>query len=278
MEQKGYQDEELPSAETIRRRLNEMGYSLKRVVKAKPQKRIPETDAIFEQIHRVNQQADDDPQTLRISIDAKVALNVGEFDRGGKTRIPTLAFDHDFDATTSLTPYGIYLPQCNELYLFFVCSKLTADCIVDLIEQWWEQVKDRFTDIHKLVINQDNGPENHSRRTQFMHRIVAFAHQSHLNIQLAYYPPYHSKYNPVERTFGWLEQHWNGSLLDTVETVLHFAETLTFKGQQPVVTLVETVYKTGVKLTQQAMAQLEQQIKRLPNLPKWFVEITGKPS
>jgi len=48
MEQKGYQDEELPSAETIRRRLNEMGYSLKRVVKAKPQKRIPETDAIFE--------------------------------------------------------------------------------------------------------------------------------------------------------------------------------------------------------------------------------------
>lgn len=278
MEQKGYQDEELPSAETIRRRLNEMGYSLKRVVKAKPQKRIPETDAIFEQIHRVNQQADDDPQTLRISIDAKVALNVGEFDRGGKTRIPTLAFDHDFDATTSLTPYGIYLPQYNELYLFFVCSKLTADCIVDLIEQWWEQVKDRFTDIHKLVINQDNGPENHSRRTQFMHRIVAFAHQAHLNIQLAYYPPYHSKYNPVERTFGWLEQHWNGSLLDTVETVLHFAETLTFKGQQPVVTLIETVYKTGVKLTQQAMAQLEQQIKRLPNLPKWFVEITGKPS
>ena len=51
IEQKGYQDEELPSAETIRRRLNEMGYRLKRVVKAKPKKRIPETEAIFEQIH-----------------------------------------------------------------------------------------------------------------------------------------------------------------------------------------------------------------------------------
>jgi hypothetical protein len=38
-----------------------MGYSLKRVVKAKPQKKIPETDAIFEQIHSVNQQADADP-------------------------------------------------------------------------------------------------------------------------------------------------------------------------------------------------------------------------
>lgn len=274
--QKGYQDEELPSVETIRCRLNEMGYTLKRVVKAKPQKRIPETDAIFEQMHQVNQQADADPHTLRISIDAKVAVKVGEFDRGGTTRIPTVAVDHDFDATASLTPYGIFLPEFNQLYLFFVGSKLTADCIVDIIEQWWEQVKDQFAHIRKLVINQDNGPENHSRRTQFMHRIVAFAHQSQLNLQLAYYPPYHSKYNPVERTFGWLEQHWNGSLLDSVDTVLHFAQTLTFKGMHPVVTLVEKVYETGVKLTQQAMAELEQQIQRLPNLPKWFVEITGK--
>ena len=64
----------------------------------------------------------------------------------------------------------------------------------------------------------------------------------------------------------------------SVETVLHFAETFTFKGKQPVVKLVEKVYQTGVKLTQQAMAELEQQIQRLPNLPKWFVEITSKPT
>lgn len=278
IEQKGYQNEDLPSAETIRRRLNEMGYSLKRVVKAKPKKRIPETEAIFQQIYHVNQQADADPHTLRISMDAKVAVKVGEFDRRGKTRVPTVALDHDFAPLTTLTPYGIFLPEYKELYLFFVGSKLTADCIVDLLEQWWSRVKDRFGHIHKLVINQDNGPENHSRRTQFMHRIVAFAQQSQLHLELAYYPPYHSKYNPVERTFGWLEQHWNGSLLDSVETVLHFAETLTFKGKQPVVKLVEKVYQTGVKLTQQAMAELEQQIQRLPNLPKWFVEITGKPT
>ena len=69
-----------------------------------------------------------------------------------------------------------------------------------------------------------------------MKRIVEFATQSQLTLQLAYYPPYHSKYNPVERAFGWLEQHWNGSSLDSVETVLRFAETLTFKGNYPVVT------------------------------------------
>jgi hypothetical protein len=40
-----------------------------------------------------------------------------------------------------------------------------------------------------------------------------------------------------------------------------------------VVTLVEQLYHTGVKLTQQAMAQIEEQIYRLPTLTKWFVEI-----
>ena len=109
-----------------------------------------------------------------------------------------------------------------------------------------------------------------------MSRMVDFASKSKLDLQLAYYPPYHSKYNQVERTFGWLEKHWNGSLLDSVETVLQFAQTLSFKGKNPVVTLIEKVYNTGVKLTNAAMAEIEKQLKRLPNLQKWFVEISGK--
>jgi transposase len=275
--QYGYTDEELPSSETIRRKLNDLGYTLKRVLKTKPIKKIPETEAIFEQVEQINTEADHDPHTLRISIDAKVAVKVGEFDRGGTTRMPTVSLDHDFPTETTLIPYGIFLPEYNELFLFFVASKLTADCIVDLLESWWQTVKHRFTHIQKLVINQDNGPENHSRRTQFMKRIVDFSASSQLNLQLAYYPPYHSKYNPIERCFGWLEQHWNGSLLDTVETVLNFAQTLTFKGKNPVVNLVDKVYSTGVKLTTLAMAELETQIHRLPNLKKWFVKIFTNP-
>lgn len=120
------------------------------------------------------------PNTLRISIDAKVAVKVGEYDRGGKTRTPTFALDHDFSPEIILTPYGIFLPEYNELYLFFVSGKLTADCIVDIIVMWWQSIKHRFAHIQKLVINQDNGPENHSRRTQFMKRILEFARASEL--------------------------------------------------------------------------------------------------
>ena len=190
----------------------------------------------------------------------------------------TVAADHDFQPTDTLTPFGIFLPQYNDLSLSLVSSKLTADCIVDCLEQWWQRVKTRFPQIQRWVINADNGPENHSRRTQFMHRLVSLAQQEQIAIQLAYYPPYHSKYNAVERAFGWLEQHWRGSLLDTVETVVRFAKTLRFKGKRPVVNLVTQTYPTGVKLTAKAMAELETRIVRLHGLEKWFVEIPGTPS
>ena len=82
--QKGYSEEKLPSEEVIRQRLNQMGYRLRRVVKAKPQKTIAATEAIFTEVAQVNQAADEDEQTLRLSIDAKATSKIGEYDRGGK--------------------------------------------------------------------------------------------------------------------------------------------------------------------------------------------------
>ena len=108
-----------------------------------------------------------------------------------------------------------------------------------------------------------------------MQRIVEFVQQYQVSIRLAYYPPYHSKYNPVERCWGILENHWNGSLLDSLEAVHTFAASMRWKGQHPVVEMVATCYETGVKLTKQAMKQVEAHVDRLPELDKWFVDIVG---
>ena len=62
-------------------------------------------------------------------------------------------------------------------------------------------------------------------------------------------------------------------MLDSVEAVIQYASTMTWKGKHPVVTLVTTTYQTGVKLTKQAMESLETQLQRLPHLDKWFVDI-----
>ena len=102
---------------------------------------------------------------------------------------------------------------------------------------------------------------------------MCFARKYGLRIQLAYYPPYHSKYNPIERCWGVLEMHWNGSLLDSVQAVVGFARSMTWKGKHPVVRVVETTYAKGVRLKPGEMKALETGVKRLPGLEKWFVQI-----
>jgi transposase len=228
-------------------------------------------------VTQVNQAADDAPDVLRISLDAKATVKLGPFSRGGTSRVAVKAADHDFQPAGTVTPVGIFLPASDELFLALVTSKVTSDCLVDRLVAWWERVRGRFAHITTLVLNLDNGPENHSRRTQFMLRLLEFAQQTGLRLRLAYYPPYHSKYNPVERCWGILENHWNGSLLDSLETVRAFAASMTWKGQQPSVEVVTTAYQTGVKLTKQAMDQVETHLARLPDLEKWFVDIACSP-
>jgi Rhodopirellula transposase DDE domain len=241
-----------------------------------PPKRAPQTDAIFGQLKRLNPEADRAGDTLRISIDAKATVNVGPSSRKGRSRVGTKAADHDFKPEATLTPFGIFLPEHDDLWLYMARSEVTSDFIVDRLEEWWEGVRLRLLRVKTPVVNLDNGPENHGRRSQFLKRIVGFARKYRLVVQLAYYPPYHSKYNPVERCWGILEMHRNGSLLDSVEAVLGYARSMTWKGKHPVVSLVETVYATGVKLTPKEMASLEAEVTRTPSLEEWFVKIPRK--
>jgi hypothetical protein len=220
-----------------------------------------------------NEEADADEKMLRISMDAKATVKVGPFARGGKSRVLTKAADHDFHVQAKVTPVGIFLPGSDDLSLYAVTSKVTSDCLVDCLIDWWETIKERFSHIKTLLINLDNGPENQSRRTQFMQRLVEFCQQYHISIRLAYYPPYHSKYNPVERCWGILEQHWNGALLDSVDVIVQYARTMTWKGKHPVVKLVTTTYQSGIKLTKEAMKVVETRLERMPGLKKWFVDI-----
>ena len=206
-------------------------------------------------------------------MDAKATVKIGPFARGGKSRIPTAGADHDFQPVGTVTPVGILLPATDELFLYGITSKVTSDCLVDCLEHWWARVRERFAMITTLVINLDNGPENQSHRTQFMARLLAFARHYGLTVRLAYYPPYHSKYNPIERCWGILESHWNVALLDSLDAVIEFARSMTWKGQPPVVELVTKRYATGVKLTKEAMRRVEAHLTRHPTLSKWFVDI-----
>jgi hypothetical protein len=273
MIQKDYDEQELPCEETIRRKLNELGYHPKKVRKCQPLKKIPETEAIFEQLAQTNKEADTDETMLRVSIDAKAVVLLDWLSRGGYNRVEIKALDHDFHPDETVTPVSLFLPQYDETYIFLTTSNATNDFIVDCLNDFWETVNHRFPLVKTLVINQDNGPDCNSHRTQFMKRATEFSDEWGITMKNAYYPPYHSKYNPVERVWGILENYWAGDILDTVETVKKFAQNMTYNGIHPVVKVVRETYNKGVKLTKKAMNELEKRFERKPGLEKWFVRI-----
>lgn len=205
-------------------------------------------------------------------MDTKAVIKVGPFSRGGYNRYGLRAWDHDFKPETTLKLFGISIPATNETFFYFTESNATADFMVDALEHLWPTIKEKYSP-HTLVLNMDNGPENNSRRSQYMKRLLNFSQEHSINISLAYYPPYHSKYNPIERVWGRLENHWNGELLNSIEKVLGLARTMTWKGCNPVVNLITKNYEKGVRLTKNAMNKIEEAIHRICGIEKWAVDI-----
>ncbi len=210
----------------------------------------------------------------RLSMDCKATVKIGNYSRGGKTRGNNQGQDHDMGEKEKYIPCGIVDEDSGQLYLNFGCSYKTSDFIVDHLWLWWENMMAKEkAQINLIQIKVDNGPESSGVRTQFLKRMVEFASSTGKKIQLLYFPPYHSKYNPIERCWGILEQHWNGAILSDVETMLAWAKTMTWKGLKPIVNLSQKIYKKGISLTKKEMKEIEIHLERNPNLPKWDILI-----
>ena len=165
---------------------------------------------IFENIQRQDAQALSQ-DAKRISLDCKATVELGDYSRGGETRGDHQANDHDMGNKEKHIPCGIVDEDTGELFIEFGSSAKTSDFIVDSLQAWWKNMTTEVQQTIPLIqIKMDNGPENSGIRTQFLKRMVAWVDQINIPIQLVYYPPYHSKYNPIERCWGILEQHWNG--------------------------------------------------------------------
>lgn len=196
---------------------------------------------------------------------------------GGKTRTASdgtaaKGLDHDPPAERKWTPLGILMLASGALTLLFA-SQETSDFWVDGLQVWWSRVSTRCQSVRRLVIYLDNGPNCSGTRTQFLKRMVEFADWSGLEIRLVYYPPYHSKYNPVERCWSALERKWGGALLTCVGVILEYARRMTWKGQSPVVEHMTSEYRDGVRLTKAEMKPIEARLERSKTLPKYDILI-----
>ncbi len=191
--------------------------------------KIPQTDAIFKNVFRENRLSRENPQSLRVSIDSKAKVKIGNLSRGGKARTieAKQADDHDNQWQAKLVPFGILNTENDQLSIYMGQSAETSDFIVDCLTAWWEENQPQNVELDEWVINLDGGPATRSDRTQFIKRMVELSQAIGLKIRLIYYPPYHSKYNQIERCWAALENYWNGAILDSVETAIKWASNMT---------------------------------------------------
>jgi transposase len=154
----------------------------------------------------------------------------------------------------------------------------TSDFWVDALKAWWLAVRRDLGRIKRLVIYLDNGPNNSGSRTQFLKRMVEFAGWSGLEVRLVYYPPYHSKYNPIERCWSSLEQKWGGTLLNSLEVIMGEARRMNWKGRHPAVVSLPGEYPNGVRLSRKEMKPYQARLERSATLPKYDITIKPTPN
>jgi hypothetical protein len=183
------------------------------------------------------------------------------------------AWDHDPPPRRKWTPFGVLLLATGALWLCFTSSKESSDYWAAGLRRWWESVRGGLGHVQRLVLYLDNGPNNAGTRTQWLRQLIAFADWSGLTIRLVYYPPYHSKYNPIERCWSALEQKWGALLLNSLKAILQAALRMTWKGRHPEVKRLEGDYGPGERWTRRGVKAIEARRQRSATLPKYDITI-----
>jgi hypothetical protein len=183
------------------------------------------------------------------------------------------ALDHDPPSKDKLVPFGVLILGTGLLTLVFgkkECSDFWGDCL----RTWWTSVRSRHRGIRRLVIYLDNGPKNSGVTRKFLRRMVEFSDWSGLEVRLVYYPPYHSKYNPIERCWSSLQQKWNGTLLTCWQVVKSCALRMTWKGAAPEVHRIAKGYAKQQAVGKVEMEKINDRLQRSEKLPKYDIMIT----
>lgn len=271
----GYTEKTCPCRSTLLRILNDLGYKIQKVKKTKVLDKIPETDAIFENVNETKQFISKSSNVVAIiSIDDKNRKKIGNISDNGYSWFKRQSLDHDTNFNCTVVPFGILDLKTNETFVYCNKGSSTANFKVDCIEQYLINKKEIF-DIKRLIIFLDNGPENSSRRTLWIKCLIDLAKKYNVSIELVYYPPYHSKYNPIERYWARLQLSWSGLIINTVDKLIETINKVNWKGVNTQATLVNKEYKKGISIEKDELKILERKhVYREEGIEKWSLVIT----
>lgn len=187
-------------------------------------------------------------------------------------------FDHDWKslATGVVIPHGLYDLKLNRGYLHLGTSHDTGEFACDAIRNWWlEHGQYHYPCATSILLLCDGGGSNSSRQYLFKQDLQRLVNELKIEIRIAHYPPYTSKYNPIEhRLFPHLTRVCQGVIFESVEIVKDLMEKAkTQTGLSVIATILDNVYQTGRKVTDEFKQTME--IVFDEYLPKW--NYTAKP-
>lgn len=253
--------------------LDDAGIRRRQIRKDLPGGEHPDRNAQFERIAELIEQYESAGNPC-FSIDTKAKEHLGKLYRKGRVRSskPFKAFDHDFPSWADgvVIPHGIYDRKLNLGHINIGLSRDTTEFACDSFRWYWNRIgKQRYCDATSILLTCDGGGSNSAGKYIFKHDLERLSDSIGLPIRVAHYPPYCSKYNPIERRFfPHLGRACSGMLFDTIETVVKLMRrTATSTGLRTTVNVIRRCYETGRNATDEMKQQLR--IKYDELLPKW---------
>ena len=268
--------------QVVARLLSKHGYRRRKAQKKVTMGSHPDRNAQFENIARLKQEYRDAGLPV-ISIDTKKKELLGNFHRDGviETQETIAVNDHDFSSKGegTLIPHGIYDVAKNLGYVHLNLSHDTTELACDSIAAWWQEYgRHQYPDAKKVLILCDGGGSNSAAKYVFKEDLQALVNRLGLEIRVAHYPPYCSKYNPIEhRLFSQVTRACKGVIFQTAEIAQRAIEkTETTTGLKVVVGWLTKAYETG----RQYATGFKETMKIVfdEHLPKWNYRAVPQPT
>ncbi len=261
------------SVHIVEQLLEENDYHRRKAQKDLPMRAHEDRDLQFQTIAQRKQQYLDSGDPI-LSIDTKKRELIGNFYRPGAllTRETLRTFDHDFSSFAEgvVIPHGLYDPRLNRGYVHLGTSRDTSEFACDCLKDWWLRFgREQYPKAKSLLLLCDGGGSNSAGTHLFKADLQVMVDELGLEVRVAHYPPYCSKYNPIEhRLFPHLSRACQGVIFESVELVKELMEKAkTNMGLQVTVEILDKVYQTGRKYAEGFKENMKIVFDEI--LPKW---------
>jgi hypothetical protein len=242
------------SRPVIRKLLKKHHYRRRQALKKQTLKNVPHRNDQFENITKLIAAYEQAGNPI-MSMDTKKKEYLGNFYRDGHlyTREPVVTYDHDFTSLAEgiIIPHGLYDLQQNIGFIHLGTSKETSEFACDCLRNWWStQGQADYPTATSILILCDGGGSNSSRHYIFKQDLQALVDDLGIEIRIAHYPPYTSKYNPIEhRLFPHLTRACQGVIFSSIDLVKNLmTKTRTSTGLTVMVHVLDKVYETARKV------------------------------